>query len=186
MTHDISLEAFLASIERRALRMAQMATSSRDDALDVVQEAMYAFVRSYAKKPEQEWRPLFYKVLHSRIADHHRRNSVRRRVLSIFRGPQRDGDGPDVDPIQRAPDGPHTDPARVVAANQSLDALEDGIRALPDRQRQAFLLRAWEGLSVAETAQAMECSEGAVKTHYHRAVGALRTSLDEHMDEAWL
>jgi len=83
-TNQRALDQFLRGVERRALRMAELACGSRDDALDVVQDAMCAFVKNYAAKPEPDWAPLFHRVLDSRLNDFHRRRTVRNRWLAVF------------------------------------------------------------------------------------------------------
>ena len=76
---SVALDRFLRGVERRALRIAQLSTRDPEDALELVQDAMLAFARSYADKHEAEWPPLFHRVLDSRILDFHRRSRVRRR-----------------------------------------------------------------------------------------------------------
>ena len=173
----LRLDGFLRDTERRALRVAQLATRNLDDALELVQDAMLGFVRSYAGKPEAEWRPLFYTVLDSRIQDFHRRQQVRGRWLGFL--PRR-AEHPEQDPIHDVADHDALAPADLLAGSQAGVALDAALRALPDRQRQAFLLRIWEGFDVAQTAGVMRCSEGSVKTHLFRALQALRQRLEAH------
>lgn len=173
-----ALDRFLRGVERRALRMAELTTGQRDEALDLVQDAMLAFVRNYADKPAAEWAPLFHRVLDSRMTDWHRRRQVRGRWLDAWFG--RNDDEEAADPLAEAPDLREPGPlARLVDADAGA-ALEVALKALPLRQRQAFLLRVWEGLDVEETASAMRCGEGSVKTHLWRALNALRRALEEH------
>lgn len=157
--------------------MAQFAVADADNALDIVQDAMLDFVRRYRDKAADEWAPLFFKVLQSRITDAHRRQSVRNRIWSWFSREQQDTE--DVDPIQEASDPNGVSPLQHLERTDLDSALKKAIRSLPLRQQQAFLLRSWEGLDVAETALAMGCSDGSVKTHYFRAVQALRKQLEE-------
>ncbi len=171
-----TVERFLRDTERRALRMAELATGNRDEALDLVQDAMFGFVRHYSAREPGEWAPLFWRVLDSRIHDWRRRQRVRGRWLGWF---ERDADA-DEDPIAAAPDPYEPGPLARLADREASRALESALRALPLRQRQAFLLRLWEGLDVAATATAMRCSEGSVKTHLFRALGNLRTYLEAH------
>lgn len=171
-----TIEAFLASIERRAWRMAEIALRDPDEALDAVQDAMIRLVRHYAHKPAEEWPPLFWGILRRRITDLQRRRTVRNRIL-VWTGRTITDDDEEL-PAWEAPDlGP--DPSRVLASRQAHAAMSKAIRALPRRQQQAFLLRVLEGLDVADTAKAMGCSEGSVKTHLSRAMEALRTRLEE-------
>ncbi len=172
-----ALNRFLQGVERRAFRMAQLATGDEDESLDIVQDSMFVFVRSYGARPEAEWSPLFYRTLQSRITDWHRRTTVRKRWRFWFGN---DDDASAVDPIQLVPDTAGRDPAGTLLGNEATAAIESALRGLPLRQRQAFLLRAWEGLNVEETAAAMGCSGGSVKTHYSRAVHALRGMLGEY------
>lgn len=138
---------------------------------------MLDFARRYVARPEGEWGVLFHRTLQSRITDWYRRSSVRNRFRVWFGGK---GDGEEVDPVETAPDTATPDPARQLVNRATAAAIEAALRTLPLRQRQAFLLRAWEGLDVAQTAYAMGCSEGSVKTHYSRAVHALRERLEEY------
>lgn len=170
------LDVFLAQVERRAYRMALIATRQRDDALDIVQDAMFKLVRSYAHKPEAEWTPLFYRVLQTCILDWSRRRKVRNLWQRVLGKHDEDGE----DPFEQLPDSVHATPDHRVAQSAAMDALERALAQLPLRQHQAFLLRVWEGMDTAQTAQAMGCSEGSVKTHYSRAVHALRELLEEH------
>lgn len=176
-----SIEQFLAGIERRALRMAQYATSNSDEALDLVQEAMIGLVRNYRRRPPDEWAPLFHRILQSRIRDWQRRSKVRNRWHAwLHSGADGDDDGHDV--WQEIADPGAKTPSEEMALKDGTRALETALRALPTRQREAFLLRVWEGLNVAQTAYAMGCSEGSVKTHYSRAMHSLRDSLEDHWE----
>ena len=172
------LEKFLAEIERRAFRMAQVALRDADDALDVVQDAMLKLTRSYASRPSSEWRPLFYRILENGIRDLQRRRTVRRRIMTWLPGPKEDPDSEAQDPLENVADSGPAIPETLMQA-QAMQKLEQSLRALPARQREAFMLRNFEGMDVAETASAMACSEGSVKTHYSRAVHALREQLGE-------
>lgn len=184
-TQDASraLETFLAGVERKAFRIAQIALRHEADALDTVQDAMLQLSLRYAARPAEEWKPLFYRILENRIRDVQRRRSVRNRFMAVWnwRGADAHGaDDPDgaADPIDRAVDQ-SPGPVSQLESQQALEAVERAISVLPNRQRQAFLLRNFEGLDVAQTAAAMQCSEGSVKTHYFRAVQALRAQLGE-------
>ena len=172
------LEKFLADIERRAFRMAQVALRDADDALDVVQDAMLKLTRSYASRPSTEWRPLFYRILENSIRDLQRRRTVRKRIMTWLPGPKEDPDVEAQDALENVADSAPAIPERLMQA-QAMQLLEESLRALPARQREAFMLRNFEGMDVAETASAMACSEGSVKTHYSRAVHALRDKLGE-------
>jgi len=171
------LNRFLQGVETRALVIAELATRNREEALDLVQESMMAFAGSYRKQPESEWPPLFHRVLQNRIRDWHRRSKVRNRLFGwLGFGSTERGE----DPVQTAADPHSHGPEEQIdfqhAGNAAILALEQ----LPERQRQAFLLRHWEGLDVRETARAMGCSQGSVKTHLSRALANLRARLEEH------
>jgi RNA polymerase sigma-70 factor (ECF subfamily) len=170
-----SLGAFLASVERRALRIAEIATRDRDEALDLVQDAMLRLARRYGTRPAAEWPPLFHRILTNRIRDWQRSRKLRSRVF-FWQRDASDDDG--VDPVEQAADPNASDGAAELEGEQSLARLEAALRRLPARQREAFQLRVWEGLSVDDTAAAMSCSSGSVKTHLFRAMQALREELD--------
>src|SRR5271155_1130756 len=172
------LEKFLAEIERRAFRMAQVALRDADDAMDVVQDAMLKLTRSYAARPSAEWRPLFYRILENGIRDLQRRRTVRKRIMTWLPGPKEDPDNEAQDPLESVADNAAPVPEQLMQ-DQAIAKLESSLRELPARQREAFTLRNFEGLDVAATASAMGCSEGSVKTHYSRAVHSLREQLGE-------
>jgi RNA polymerase sigma-70 factor (ECF subfamily) len=174
------LDKFLAEVERRAFRMAQVALRDPDDAMDVVQDAMWKLARNYSARPSAEWRPLFYRILENGIRDLQRRRTVRKRVMAWLPGPKEDPDQEAQDPLENVSDGATPVPEKLMQA-EAMEKLESSLRALPARQREAFMLRNFEGLDVAETASAMGCSEGSVKTHYSRAVHTLR----ERLGEVW-
>ena len=172
------LDKFLGEIERRAFRMAQVALRDPDDAMDAVQDAMLKLARNYAARPSTEWRPLFYRILENGIRDLQRRRSVRKRFMVWLPGPKEDPDNEAQDPLDTVADGGTPVPERLMQ-DEAMEKLESSLRELPARQREAFMLRNFEGLDVAETASAMGCSEGSVKTHYSRAVHTLREQLGE-------
>jgi RNA polymerase sigma-70 factor, ECF subfamily len=172
------LDKFLAEIERRAYRMAQIALRDPDDAMDVVQDAMLKLARNYASKPSAEWRPLFYRILENGIRDLQRRRTVRKKFMVWLPSSKEDPDNEAQDPLDNvAAGGP--DIPDLLMQDQAMRRLEGSLRGLPARQREAFMLRNFEGMDVAETAKSMGCSEGSVKTHYSRAVHTLRAQLGE-------
>ena len=178
LQRERQLNQFLAGVERRALRFAEIAVRDHDEALDLVQDAMIKLARKYAGHPEEEWTPLFYRILQNGIRDWHRRQMVRNRVMAFF-GRTSDAED-DYDPVAQAPDPMGRTPDEQLEARQAMQRLEHAIARLPARQREAFMLRTFEGLDVAATAIAMGCSAGSVKTHYSRAVHTLRGVLGEH------
>jgi RNA polymerase sigma-70 factor (ECF subfamily) len=139
--------------------MALFAIKDVDGALDIVQDAMLDFVRRYRDKPEPEWPPLFFRVVQSRITDAHRRRNVRNRFLSWLGRDHQDPEADDL--LENVPDPRGVSPLRSLERRALGAALEKAIGDLPLRQQQAFLLRSWEGLDVAETAPAMGCSDGS-------------------------
>ncbi len=171
------LDRFLAGAERRAFLMARFALGNADDAHDVVQDAMLQLVRRYADRGEQEWGALFYTILQSRISDWRRRAKVRNRFRIWFSQNEEDNSNP----LENIADGHSPEPPAQLRDKQAMTSLEAALGELPPRQQQAFMLRVWEGLDVAQTAQAMGCSQGSVKTHYSRAVHALREKLEDHL-----
>lgn len=170
------LDRFLAGIERRALIMAELATHNREEALDLVQDAMLAFVKRYAAKPEADWPPLFHRVLQNRIRDWHRRGQVRRRWRVWLGGEA--GTAGDPDPIQALADPAGVLPEDALDNQGAITALVQAMGELPERQRQAVVLRVWEEFDVAATAKAMGCSAGSVKTHLSRGLARLRERLE--------
>ena len=173
-----ALDRFLAGVERRAYRIAQMALRNPDDALDVVQDAMLRLARSYGQRPADEWQPLFYRILYNGIRDVQRRRTVRSRIFALWPGTARGDDDEPADPLENFADG-GPDPSERLMASEAMQTLEAALGKLPARQQQAFVLRCLEGLDVAATATAMGCSEGSVKTHYFRALQYLRAQLGE-------
>jgi RNA polymerase sigma-70 factor (ECF subfamily) len=172
------LDQFLAEVERRALRIAEIAVRDRDEALDLVQDAMIKLVRNYSGRGSDEWPPLFYRILQNGVRDWHRRQAVRNRVMVWFQK-SKTGDN-DYDVIAAAPDPAGRSPEEELQNSEAMQEMEIAVHELPTRQREAFMLRTFEGLDVAGTAVAMGCSEGSVKTHYFRAIHALRDRLGEH------
>lgn len=172
---NIEMDAFLASVEKRGYLMAKIATSSPDDALDLLQDAMITFVQRYATHNSEEWPPLFYRVLQNRIRDWYRWNKVRKKWRVWFTNEDKDS----VPFIENQPDTKFKGPLESLNDDYFSDALMLALKLLPLRQQQAFMLRTWEGLSVIETAKIMQCSEASVKTHLSRAMKVLREKLED-------
>jgi RNA polymerase sigma-70 factor (ECF subfamily) len=170
------LDAFLRQVESSAFRMALISVRDRDEALDIVQDAMLKLATRYAGKDPAEWKPLFYRILKNRIRDWARRRVVRQRIMSFFSA----GDGGHIDPIAEAPGPTSDDPAAGAQSGEAMAALEAALGSLSERQRDAFMLRNFENLDVSQTALVMGVSDGSVKTHYSRAVTRLRELLGEH------
>ncbi|HST45846.1 MAG TPA: RNA polymerase sigma factor [Luteimonas sp.] len=165
-----SLDGFLDAISARAFRFAESGLRHREDALDAVQDAMLKMLR-YRDRPADEWTPLFWTILRSRIVDVRRRRTFRLGWLTAADA----GDRPET--VEWADDGP--DPARAQEGREAYALFVQALRALPRRQREAFSLRVLEDLDVATTARVMGCSEGSVKTHLSRARAALQIRLED-------
>jgi RNA polymerase sigma-70 factor, ECF subfamily len=172
------ISAFLAEVERRAFKQAMFALRDEHSALDVVQDAMLKLTEKYSDKPAGELPPIFQRILQNTIHDHFRRQKVRTTwttVLSALgRGEEKDDEFDPLETLRAKSDSnANADPAEQLEQAQIMRTIEQALARLPARQREAFLLRYWEELDVAETAVAMGCSEGSVKTHCSRAVHAL-------------
>jgi RNA polymerase sigma-70 factor (ECF subfamily) len=176
VNHHAAMNQFLASVEKKAFRMAQMATKNREEALDIVQDAMLGLQR-YHDKPNNEWKPLFYTILQSRINDWHRKNIVRSKIMVAVKWFKDDEDQADI--VEIAVADRASEPLDRLAQRDTTEAIIQALELLPLRQQQAFMLRAWEGFSVAEAAGIMSCSQSSVKTHYSRALQAMRNKLQE-------
>lgn len=175
-----TMEQFLRHIERRAFHMARLSTGQSETAMDIVQDSMYKLVEKYSEKQVQDWKPLFYRILSSRLTDYYRRKAVRDRVFSWSKSSHSGEAADTVDPIERASGRNSETPDEMLMRSQRIHQLNNSVQQLPNRQRQAFMLRCWEGLSTADTATAMAISEGSVKTHYSRAMHALRNMLEDY------
>jgi RNA polymerase sigma-70 factor (ECF subfamily) len=174
-TPPANLDAFLRSVGRRAQVMAEISTRDREAALDIVQDSMLALASKYAHKPAAEWGPLFQTILQSRIMDWHRSRTRRGKWMTWLAPPP---DDPEADPWADIPEAASSDPSLLLERARDMDTVTAALEALPLRQQQAFMLRIWEGLDTADTARAMDCSEGSVKTHLSRALQALRARLE--------
>jgi RNA polymerase sigma-70 factor (ECF subfamily) len=184
-THQLAtgkeLADFLADVERRAFKQAAFAVRDRHAALDIVQDAMLRLSEKYGGKPAGELPMLFQRILQNAIRDFFRRQKVRSLWTTLFSSLGPKGDEDEHDPLdilapQRGTSS-HSEPAEELSRSQTLGAIEEALTQLPPRQRQAFVLRYWEEMNVAETARAMGCSEGSVKTHCSRAAHALASLL---------
>ena len=177
------MSAFLASVERRAYKQAVFAVRENESALDIVQDAMLRLAEKYGDRPVEELPMLFQRILQNAIRDYFRRSKVRSMwttLLSSLSGGGRDEDD-EHDPLETMAVAPRSSfeeaPPYQLERSQALEIIEQEVSKLPARQREAFLLRYWEELDVAETAIAMGCSQGSVKTHCSRAAHALATAL---------
>ena len=185
--HDLAtpkeLSDFLASAERRAYKHALFAVRDQHAALDIVQDAMLRLAEKYGARPAEELPLVFQRILQNAIRDHFRRQKVRAFWVSPLAALKAaDSDDDDSDPLETLLTGddskiPGGAPAAALEQTQVLALIEKALEALPPRQRQAFLLRYWEELDVAQTAEIMGCSEGSVKTHCSRATHAIAAYL---------
>lgn len=174
-----NMDKFFATVERRAYAMAYAALRDRDEALDVVQDAMLKMVRHYRHKASSDWLPLFYRILNNRINDSFRARKTQRRLFGWLGSSASAEDDMAPDPLEQIVDPARDTPVERLEQERRVLALEHAVGALPRRQREAFMLRCWEGLSTEDTARAMGCTQGSVKTHYFRALQALRALLEE-------
>jgi RNA polymerase sigma-70 factor (ECF subfamily) len=176
------LSDFLVSVERRAFKQAVYAVRDDDSALDIVQDAMFKLAEKYADKPPAELPLLFQRILQNVIHDYFRRQKVRNLWTTLLSSLQRDDDdGGERDPMEslEIPDDARTgeSAAQLVERDQIIRLIDTEIQKLPARQREAFVMRYWQEMDVAETALAMGCSEGSVKTHCSRATHTLAAAL---------
>jgi RNA polymerase sigma-70 factor (ECF subfamily) len=176
------LDQFLAGVEKKAFKQAVYAVRDEAAALDVVQDAMISLAQKYGDRPAAEFPLIFTRILHNRIHDWFRRQKVRSTYETPFSalGAGMDGEE-DFDPLElieiREEGQMPSDASTALAKRQLLATLEQEISKLPHRQREAFLMRYWDELSTSETALAMGCSEGSVKTHCSRAAHTLAAAL---------
>ena len=157
--------------------MAVIATGNRDDALEIVQDAMMKLVNKYAEKPADNWGPLFHRILQSTIRDWYRRSRVRNSLRDFFFPAIENETNDAMDSFEQKS---ILRPDETLSQSQTMDAVDSALHALPLRQQQAFLLRQWHGFDVKETADIMGCSQGSVKTHLFRATGALKHTLKDY------
>src|SRR5688500_3393579 len=174
------LSAFLQGVERRAFKQAVFAVREEDSALDIVQDAMLRLAEKYGHRPAAELPLLFHRIMQNAIRDWFRRQKVRSLWITLFSSLSAGRADDDQDPLETlesadesGPEAPGIDLERT----QVLEIIEQEITRLPERQREAFLMRYWEELDVAETARRMGCSQGSVKTHCSRAAHTLAAAL---------
>ena len=181
MASEKELSDFLKSVEKRAFKRAVYAVRDEDAALDIVQDTMIRLAEKYADRPVAELPLLFQRILSNATMDWFRRQKVRGAVVrnfSDFESVEGEGEFDLLEMLEVADDSLSSESASdSVSRAQILQVIEDEVQQLPARQREAFLLRYWEELDVAETAASMGCSEGSVKTHCSRAVHALAKAL---------
>ncbi|HMV05226.1 MAG TPA: RNA polymerase sigma factor [Accumulibacter sp.] len=180
MASQRELSDFLSAVERRAFKQALFAVHNEESALDIVQDAMMKLAEKYGDRPSSELPMIFQRILQNTIRDYYRRSKVRSLWTTLLSSLSPDDDD-DHDPLETiaAESGSNSPqaPDDQLLQSQVLAAIEKEIKLLPARQREAFLLRYWEDMDVAQTASAMGCSEGSVKTHCSRANHTLAAAL---------
>ena len=182
MASDSELSDFLKNAEKKAFKRAYYHVRDEDAALDILQDSMIKLCSNYADKPIAELPLLFQRILSNTILDWFRRQKTRNALfsnLSDFGSDDADGDFDLLEVASNTAENTSAESAEQwIGRVQTLEHIETAIMALPARQREAFLLRYWEELDVAETAAVMGCSEGSVKTHCSRAIQALSKTLE--------
>ncbi|WP_312317701.1 RNA polymerase sigma factor [Acinetobacter variabilis] len=174
-TAESRLKNFMQDVTGRALVMMESATQGQHGiAMDLVQEAFIALHKSYAEKSTEEWYPLFYTILNNKLQDWRRKEARRNQPFSFFKKVSLDDNEVEFDNLV---DESTPSPLEFLDQAVTAEEIQEAIAKLPVRQQQAFMLRAWEGFDTQTTAQIMNCTEGSVKTHYHRAIQGLRASL---------
>jgi len=178
---DQELSDFLQSVEKRAFKRTVYMVRDEDAALDIVQDSMIRLAQRYGDRPTSEWPMLFQRILSNATMDWFRHQKVRNAVLNNFSDFESGDGSEDFDLLEHLatqdPNGGSESADTAFARVQTLQHIEEAVSTLPTRQREAFLMRYWEEMDVAETAAAMGCSEGSVKTHCSRAVHALAKAL---------
>lgn len=169
-----TLNRFCADVRVRATRIAVIELRDAAMAADVVQDSLLKLVSNYQNRPSEEWAPLFYSILRNRITDMHRKRKVEKIFDFFFSSEDGDDQSPSWESVADTALGPEAE----VANGQLAGRIADAVSALSPRQREAFLLREMEGLSIVDTAMAMKISEGSVKTHHMRALTRLRELLE--------
>jgi RNA polymerase sigma-70 factor (ECF subfamily) len=175
------LSDFLKSVEKRAFKRSIYHVRDEEAALDIVQDSMMKLAQHYGDKPAGELPMLFQRILSNNTLDWFRRRKTRNALFSNMNEFESAGDDVDFDLLETFEslvDSEGTESAQDATERaQTMHQIELQIKELPGRQREAFLMRYWEEMDVAETAAAMGCSEGSVKTHCSRAVQALSKAL---------
>ena len=178
------LSDFLTQVERRAFKQTAYAVRDEHAALDILQDAMMKLAEKYAMRPANEFPMLFQRILQNTMRDFWRRQKVRNIWTSLLSSFSVTGeDGEDSDPLEvltSTYNDARVEPEAQLEQRQTMALIEDALTKLPARQREAFVMRYWEDMDVAETALAMGCSQGSVKTHCSRAVRALAATLEKH------
>lgn len=176
------LHHFMQAVSGRALIMMESACRGQQDiAADLVQETFISLYEHYPNHPIEEWYPLFYTILNNKLNDWRRKEARRQQRFGWLRinQPHREDDTEEIE----IADVQQIEPSLALTQDFTFEEIRQAIQTLPLRQQQAFMLRAWEEFDTATTAQIMKCSVGSVKTHYHRAIQALKIYL-AHLDDS--
>jgi RNA polymerase sigma-70 factor (ECF subfamily) len=175
------LSDFLEAVERRAFKQTVYAVRDDHSALDIVQDAMMKLAEKYGDKPADEFPMLFQRILQNTMRDFWRRQKVRNLWTTLLSSFGVVEEGEDQDPLEKIDVEDNSDePSAQLEQSQTIKLIEKALEKLPTRQREAFVLRYWEEMDVAETAKVMGCSDGSVKTHCSRAVRSLAVELKKH------
>ena len=181
MATERELSDFLKSVEKRAFKRSVYHVRNEESALDIVQDSMMKLAEHYGDKPAAELPMLFQRILSNCTLDWFRRQKTKNALFSNMSDFEAAGEGGDFDLLESLNLINHSDQAESAESStqraQTLREIEIVLQELPARQREAFLMRYWEELDVAETAAAMGCSVGSVKTHCSRAVQSLSIAL---------
>ena len=182
MASSKELSDFLRDVERRAFKQTVYAVRDEHAALDIVQDSMLKLAEKYPYKPVTEYPMLFQRILQNTMRDFWRRQKVRNLWTSLLSSFGSTEEGEETrDPLDTIDVGDELrNPAVQVERSQTLQIIETALQKLPGRQREAFVLRYWEEMSVAETAESMGCSEGSVKTHCSRALHTMVSLLEQN------
>lgn len=180
MATEEELNNFLASVEKKAFKQAVYSVQNDESALDIVQDSMLKLAQKYGDRPANEWPMIFQRILKNTITDYFRREKVKSTWISSIEDLSKTDNDETLDWLEAYVDENATSsnqPHDIVERQEILKIIEEAIKKLPERQREAFLMRYYYDMDVFETAQAMGCSEGSVKTHCSRATNALAKAL---------
>ena len=177
---DTKIEDFLKDVSIRAFNICVVSCNNKDDAHDIVQNSMCKLVEKYKHNPSNQWKPLFYTILRNKLNDYYRKKALTNKIFA-----SRDTDEEYEETVSYSPNpsDQSNNPQKSIETMERRSALKSALSILPRRQQQAFMFRYWEGFSTRETALAMNCSEGSVKTHLSRANERLRELLKGIYDD---
>ncbi|WDE08675.1 sigma-70 family RNA polymerase sigma factor [Thalassomonas viridans] len=168
----ITLEAFLADIEKKAYHIAANATTTQADAQDLLQDSMIKLVVNYRDRPSNEWKPLFYSILKNKIRDRYRGLETSKNVFCKHASVQ-------IEEMQTCQGEHHYGasygiPEEDLLTTQRHSAVVQYLKQLTQQERDCLILRCWEGFSVIQTANIMNCSKSCVKANYAKAIAKLK------------